>query len=147
VLHLPASGYSTTLGPPPFKSFLQELTNRAVPDTAGECIVEAGAEQAHSVLDAIRSRELPLAMLFNRGRLMVLPQAISKATGLREILAMLRLSLRSTVGIGDAENDRELLRVCELGLAVAWGSPSLRADADALSRAPGRPILPDTCTG
>ena len=55
---------------------------------AGECLVEAGAEHAHSVLDTIRARELPLSILFNRGRLMVLPQAITKATGLREALTM-----------------------------------------------------------
>ena len=40
----------------------------------------------------IRYLELPLVLLFNRGRLMVLPQAISKATGLREALRTLRLS-------------------------------------------------------
>ena len=73
---------------------------------------------AHSVLDAIRSRELPLSILFNRGRLMVLPQAISKATGLHEALTILRLSLRSTIGFGDAENDHELLPACEVGVAV-----------------------------
>jgi hypothetical protein len=61
---------------------------------------------------------------------MVLPQAISKATGLREILTILRLSLRSTLGIGDAENDHELLRACEVGVAVGWGSASLRSCAD-----------------
>jgi hydroxymethylpyrimidine pyrophosphatase-like HAD family hydrolase len=130
VLHLPGSGYSTTLGPPPSAILLQELIARGVPHVAGECLVEAAAEHAHHILDAIRSRELPLAILFNRGRLMVLPQAISKATGLREMLDILRLSLRSTMGIGDAENDHELLRVCEVGVAVGWGSPSLRATAD-----------------
>lgn len=130
VLHLPGSGYSATLAPPPSGILLQELMSRGVPHVPGECLVEAGAEHAHSVLDAIRSRELPLAILFNRGRLMVLPQAISKATGLREILTIQRLSLRSTLGIGDAENDHELLRACEVGVAVGWGSTSLRSIAD-----------------
>jgi hydroxymethylpyrimidine pyrophosphatase-like HAD family hydrolase len=130
VLHLPGSGYSATLAPAPSDTLLHELTSRGVPHVPGECLVEAAAEHAHEVLDVIRSNEFPLAILFNRGRLMVMPQAISKATGLREILTILRLSLRSTLGIGDAENDHELLRACEVGVAVGWGSASLRAAAD-----------------
>jgi hypothetical protein len=43
---------------------------------------------------------------------------------------MLRASPRNTVAVGDAENDHELLRVAEIGAAVAWGSPSLQATAD-----------------
>jgi hydroxymethylpyrimidine pyrophosphatase-like HAD family hydrolase len=88
-----------------------------VPHVAGDCLVEAGAEHAHGVLDAIRSRELPLAILFNRGRLMVLSEAVSKATGLRQVLTILRLSLRSTIGSGDAENDhhRPVLRKSKAG--------------------------------
>jgi len=61
---------------------------------------------------------------------MVLPQAISKATGLRHALTVMRLSPHNTVGIGDAENDHELLRVCELGVAVGWGSRMLQKVAD-----------------
>jgi len=130
VLHLPGSGYTAALAAPPSRNLLQELTGRGVPHTAGECLVEAAAGHAQIVLEAIRALELPLSIHFNRGRLMVLPQAVSKATGLREALTVLRLSLRNTVGIGDAENDHELLRACEVGVAVAWGSASLRAAAD-----------------
>jgi hypothetical protein len=40
------------------------------------------------------------------------------------------LSARNTVAIGDAENDHELLRFAEVGVAVEWGSAALRAAAD-----------------
>lgn len=130
VIHLPASGYSTTLAPPPSQALIQELIRRGVPHAAGECVVETGAEHGHAVLETIRTRELPLSILFNRSRLMVLPQAVSKGTGLREALDILRLSLRNTIGFGDAENDHDLLRVCEVGVAVGWGSASLRRIAD-----------------
>jgi len=93
-------------------------------------VIEAAASDAPAIVEAIRRRELPLAIHFNRGSLMVLPQAVSKATGLREALTVLRLSPRSAVGFGDAENDHELLRICEVGVAVGWGSASLRAAAD-----------------
>ncbi len=130
VLHLPGSGYSATLAPPPPWQLLDELARLGISCTAGACLVEAAADDAFRILDAIRTLELPLAIHFNRGRLMVLPQAISKATGLRQALTILRLSARNTLGVGDAENDHELLRVCEIGAAVEWGSQSIRATAD-----------------
>jgi haloacid dehalogenase-like hydrolase/Helicase HerA, central domain len=61
---------------------------------------------------------------------MVLPQAISKATGLSDALKILRLSPHNAVAVGDAENDHELLRCCEVGAAVAWGSEALKTSAD-----------------
>jgi hypothetical protein len=92
--------------------------------------VEAAAGDAPSILTIVRRTELPLVLLFNRGRLMVLPQGISKASGLREALIIQRLSLRNAVAIGDAENDHELLQACEVGVAAAWGSEALKAVAD-----------------
>jgi len=97
--------------------------------------VESDSDQAPRILDLVRRLELPLALLFNRGRVMVLPQAISKATGLREALKILRLSPHNAVAIGDAENDYELLQSCEAGLAVAWGSEFLKQSAITLSPA------------
>jgi len=34
------------------------------------------------------------------------------------------------LGIGDAENDHELLRCCEYAVAVEWGSTNLKQQAD-----------------
>jgi hydroxymethylpyrimidine pyrophosphatase-like HAD family hydrolase len=82
------------------------------------------------VLAVIRELELPLVLLFNRGRLMVLPQAVSKGSGLREALATLRLSVHNAIAIGDAENDHDLLATAELGVAVSWGSRLLQEAAD-----------------
>jgi len=56
----------------------------------------------------------------------VLPQGISKATGLRQALTALRLSAHNAIAIGDAENDNELLAACEIGVAVGLGSPALQ---------------------
>ena len=44
---------------------------------------------------------------------MILPQRVSKATGLRRALSALRSSEHNAVGTGDAENDRALLETCE----------------------------------
>lgn len=130
VIHFPESGRALVLAAAPPESFLAELRRRELPFLAGQSVVELDAAHAHDVLSVVRDLQLPLALLFNRGRLMILPQAVSKATGLREALRALRLSAHNTVGIGDAENDHELLSFCELGIAVAWGSAALREKAD-----------------
>jgi hydroxymethylpyrimidine pyrophosphatase-like HAD family hydrolase len=130
VLHFPASGHTTLLAPPPARALLDELSSRRIPHVSGQCLIEADADDAPRILEAIRTRELPVCQLFNRGRVMLLPQSISKATGLREALAVLRLSPHSALAVGDAENDHDLLQVCEVGAAVAWGSATLRAGAD-----------------
>ena len=130
VLLLPASEHTRMLGAPPPPELLEELARKGVVATHGECVVEVDAVDAHAVLDAIRALELPLVIVFNRGRLMVLPQAVSKASGLREALRLLRLSRHNAIAIGDAENDHDMLSACEIGAAVEWGSPALKRAAD-----------------
>ena len=130
VVHFPSEERSILLAQAPAPLFLDELRRRQVPFLAGECLVEFDAEHAITALAAIRDLELPLVLLFNRGRVMALPQAISKATGLREILRALRLSPHNALAIGDAENDHELLNACEFGVAVGWGSEALKRVAD-----------------
>ena len=130
VVEFPASGYQRRNGLPPPPAFLRALEQVGIHFDAGQVVVEADAADAHAILTIIRRLELPLTLAFNRSRLMVLPQTVSKATGLRQALAILRLSPRNALGIGDAENDHELLQVCEVGVAVAWGSDVLKSMAD-----------------
>lgn len=130
VLAFPETGVSRLLAEPPPAHFLEELERRGIKFLAGECVVEASADAASALLPVIRELELPLVILFNRGRVMVLPQAVSKATGLHEALYTQRLSLHNALAIGDGENDHEMLKACEVGAAVEWGSGWLRAVAD-----------------
>jgi hypothetical protein len=130
VLAFPETGVSRLLAEPPPAHFREELERRGITFLAGECVVEASAVAASAILPVIRELELPLVILFNRGRVMVLPQAVSKATGLHEALYTQRLSLHNALAIGDAENDHEMLKACEVGAAVEWGSGWLKAVAD-----------------
>jgi hydroxymethylpyrimidine pyrophosphatase-like HAD family hydrolase len=141
VVLFPDSGYSTVNGDPPPESLLAALREDGIPFEAGRVVVEADANQATRILSIIRRLELPLVIAFNRGRLMVLPQTISKATGVRQALTILRLSPHNAVAIGDAENDHELLRTCEVGVAVGWGSAALKVSADAVLDGDGPPAL------
>lgn len=130
VIEFPDSGYSRVVGQSPPPALLNELRREGIPFSAGQSILDAHADAAPRILAVLQRLELPLALAFNRSRVMVLPQAISKATGLHQALTILRLSRHNTVAIGDAENDHELLHLCEVGVAVAWGSEVLKACAD-----------------
>jgi len=131
------NGQSRLVGHLPSQIFLDELRRRGIEFKTGQCIVEADAATAPRILAVIRELELPLVMLFNRGRLMVLPQAISKGTGLREALNALRLSVHNAIAIGDAENDHDLLAQCEIAVAVSWGSTALQKEVNEIVRGDG----------
>ncbi|MEO8257316.1 MAG: HAD family hydrolase [Acidobacteriota bacterium] len=141
VLHFPESGRTSLLAPQVPERFLAELRRRGLPFAAGTCLVDADANDAPRLLEVIRALELPLVLIFNRGRVMTSPQGVSKATGLGVALETLRLSARNTVAIGDAENDHELLRLVEVGVAVEWGSQALQAAADVVLAGSGPPAV------
>ena len=131
------NGQSRLTGHLPPKVFFDELRHNGIEFKSGQCIVEADAATAPRILAAIRKLELPLVMLFNRSRLMVLPPATSKGTGLREVLNTFRLSAHNAIAIGDAENDHDLLAECEIAVAVGWGSATLQAEANEIVRGDG----------
>ena len=139
----PGAGRSTRHAPRCSPALLEALRARGLEVRAGVSVVELDAAAAHVALEVVRELELPLTLHFNKGRLMVLPPAVSKATGLREALRALRLSPHNAIGVGDAENDHELLAVCEIGAAVAWGSASLRAAADVVVPGAGPAAVAD----
>lgn len=138
VLSFP-NGQTRLVGHCPPQAFLDALCRRGIQFQLGECIIESDAAAAPQILAAIRELELPPVLLFNRSRLMVLPQAISKSTGFKEALHVLRLSSHNAIGIGDAENDHDLLSACEIGVAVSWGSFALQNQADEIVHGDGRP--------
>ena len=125
-----SNGRTRVMGRPPPPALLDELCRHQIEFSVGECILEAAASTAPRILTIVQELGLPLVLAFNRSRVMLLPQGISKATGLREALDTLRLSLHNCLAIGDAENDVQLLEASEVGVAVGWGSKSLREIAD-----------------
>jgi hydroxymethylpyrimidine pyrophosphatase-like HAD family hydrolase len=143
VVHFPDSGHTTILAPPVDRTFTSRLTELGIPFQAGQCLVDADAGFAQRMLDVIHELELPIALVFNRSRVMALAQGVSKATGLGATLNMLRASPRNTVAVGDAENDHELLRLAEIGVAVEWGSRSLVAAADVVIAGSGPAAVSD----
>jgi hydroxymethylpyrimidine pyrophosphatase-like HAD family hydrolase len=141
VLYFPESGRHAIIGHAPSTRFIDALQRRGIDITVGDSVIETDAARATSVLDVIRSLEQPQILAFNRGRLMVLPPGIAKSIGLARVLSTLRLSIHNTIGIGDAENDHDLLDACEVGVAVEWGSPALRVVADEVISGTGPPAV------
>jgi hydroxymethylpyrimidine pyrophosphatase-like HAD family hydrolase len=136
VIHFPNSARTSLLAPPVPPAFIAELRRIGVPFRAGQSLVDADANVAPRVLEVVRAMELPLVLIFNTGRMMALSQGVSKATGLQTILDTLRLSAHNAVAIGDAENDHEMLRLAEIGVAVEWASAALRSAADIVLSGP-----------
>ena len=130
VVHFPGSEHTSVLAPRVPEQLVRGLESQRLKFQAGECLIDADAADGQRLLAVIRQLELPYVLIFNRGRVMLMPQGVSKATGLQTALEMLRLSPRNMVAIGDAENDHELLRLSELGAAVKWGSAVLQSAAD-----------------
>jgi len=124
------NGHRRLLGPPPFPLLMQELSDRGIEFIVGRCLLDMDAEYAGTVLSVIKQKGLPLMIVFNKNRMMVLPRMISKSSGLREMLDILGTSIHNTVGIGDAENDYELLKDCEYGVTVEWAPDFLKSEAD-----------------
>ncbi|MGH9143275.1 MAG: HAD hydrolase family protein [Vicinamibacterales bacterium] len=143
VLDFPAAGRHVTFGHAPAPGFIEELRRRGIAHVAGEVVIETDAANASMAVDLVRQLQQPLILAFNRGRLMILPQGVAKSTGLRHALQALRLSIHNTVGIGDAENDHDLLDACEVGVAVAWGSSALREVADEVIAGSGPAAVAD----
>ena len=142
VLAFPESGRSTAFGAAP-ASFVESLRRRNVQVAVGECVVETDASAAPIVLDLVRQMELPLVLAFNAGRLMVLPQGISKATGLNAALRALRLSEHNAIAIGDAAGVVLLTRTTDFA-----GLQALKAEgvADRVGRLSlGEAMLLPTC--
>ena len=131
VLYRPGSKGRVTLAEPPPRQFVQELKRRGVqPLSEGQCIVATWHPFENIVLDVIRELSLELQIIFNKNAVMILPSGVNKGTGLKIALKELGLSPHNVVGIGDAENDHEFLKLCECRVVVANALAALKERAD-----------------
>jgi len=130
VLLNPETQAIRVLAPPPPPSLVAWLTRRNVPLSVGHSIVATVSPHEHEVREAIRVLGLDLHLVLNKGAVMILPSAVTKATGLIPALDELGITAERTIGIGDAENDQAFLAVCGLSVAVANALPAVKERAD-----------------
>ena len=130
VLYDVPTGTIEVLADPPPADFIDELRRHGVdPLSIGRAIVATWEPHEHTVLDVIKSLNLDLQVIFNKGAVMILPTGVNKASGLEHALNRLKLSSHNTVAIGDAENDLPFLSSCECSVAVANALNSVKARA------------------
>ncbi len=108
----------------------QRLAHRDLPVRQGRVLLACDARHHQTVIEEIVRLELGCQLVHNRAALMVLPNGVTKGTGLSQALGNLGISRHSTLAIGDAENDHHLLEVCEVGVAVANAVEPLKRTAD-----------------
>jgi len=131
LLYRPATGEEKALGEPPPAKFIKTLQQRGVqPLDVGRVIVATWRPHETTVLEVIRDLGLDLQVIFNKNAVMVLPSGLDKATGLKVALDELGLSLKNTVGVGDAENDHAFMSVCGYSVAVANALSLLKSQAN-----------------
>ena len=85
---------------------------------------------------ARRVATLPVRLVPNVDRVMVLPKGVTKSTGVRRALGRIDLAGGPYAAIGDGENDVELLEDAALSGAVANAAPVVRRAADYVCRSP-----------
>ena len=130
LLYDPASHAVEALAEAPPPIFLKRLGELGVaPLWLGRVIVATSQANAGKVASAIRDLGLDLQITFNRHAIMVLPSAITKASGLRGALARLGVSPADCIGVGDNANDLAFLDVCGLSVAVANALPAVKQRA------------------
>lgn len=118
------------LAAPVDPALAQRLARRDVPVRQGRVLLACDGHHDQAVIEEIVRLELGCQLVHNRAALMVLPNGVTKGTGLTQALGNLGISRHSTIAVGDAENDHHLLEVCELGIAVDNAVSALKRRAD-----------------
>ena len=126
VLYDPAKKDIHVLAAGPPTALVERLTNDKIPFSVGHSVVATVEPHEHTVLAAIRDLALDWHVIFNKGSVMALPSAVTKATGLAPALDALGVTPAATIGVGDAENDLVFLRECGLAVAVANALPAVK---------------------
>ena len=135
VLHLPATGETRALAPPPPPELLDCLRRKGVqPLAIGTVALYTRTPHEKEAIDAIRELALTLDVSFNKGAVMILPPGRDKARTLGDLLEEAGIAPAEVVGVGDAENDHAFLRLCGRSVAVADAVSSVREDADHVTR-------------
>lgn len=62
------------------------------------------------------------------------PMGVSKGTGLKRLCEYLNIPIRSTIAVGDADNDIDILRTAGLSIAMGNGNENVKKAAKAIVR-------------
>lgn len=130
VLHRPADGSTRVLADPPPAAFVAALHQEGIaPLAVGQVVIATWKPHDAPIRRLIESTGLPLEVVLNKRAVMILPEGVTKATGLRHALDELGVDPADVAAVGDAENDLDFLDACGLAVAVANALPVVKARA------------------
>jgi hydroxymethylpyrimidine pyrophosphatase-like HAD family hydrolase len=133
LLHLPATRETRALCGAPPPELIEGLRAEEVsPMWIGACIIATWEPNEGKVLKVLRELGLEWKIVFNKGAVMCVPSAISKASGLMAALSEFELSPFNVIGVGDGENDHAFLSICGCSVAVANAISALKAKVDVI---------------
>ena len=128
--HPPSQRLQLLAEPLPTEFVTALRTQQVAPLNMGHIIISTWQPHGAVVQKTIQAMDLSAQVIMNKQAVMVLPAGITKATGLRAALLELGLTPETVAGIGDAENDIDLIKNCGLGVAVANALPAVKDTAD-----------------
>ncbi len=130
---------------------LQQWHTMDLPLEWGLAIAATVKPHDEALLRTLRTSRACATVVYNRNAAMFLPPGATKGSGLLYALEELGYSAHNVLACGDAENDRSLFEVAELGVAVANATPDLRSAADVVLAEPAgagvRKLLNDLLAG
>ena len=133
---LTPNGVSLPFGKIP-DQFLKDLKQTGIELIAGMAIAATWVHHQHTVDHIIRQHQYIPTIEYNKDALMILPPNANKASGLKWLLTQNNVSPENLVAFGDGENDRALLAMANIAVAVQDAVPSLREMAHVVSKQPG----------
>jgi hydroxymethylpyrimidine pyrophosphatase-like HAD family hydrolase len=100
-----------------------------VPLLIGDVVLETWSSHRNAITRAIEESGVPRDLTYNKSSVLILPPGVHKGYGLLAALKQFGISPANTAGIGDAENDHDLLAASGLAVAVPHAIPALKSRA------------------
>jgi len=136
VVHDTVAAVTEAIAPAPPRPLVDALNAQRIPFSTGQSIIATSDLHERAVRELVQHSGSGWSVVLNKGAVMVLPEGVTKASGLEAALNRLGIRPEETIAVGDAENDADLLRSCGLAAAVANALPSLKSIADIVTSRP-----------
>jgi hydroxymethylpyrimidine pyrophosphatase-like HAD family hydrolase len=92
-------------------------------------ILETWTSYSTAIDQAIKESGVPRELTYNKSSVLINPPGVHKGYGLLAALKQFGISPQNTAGIGDAENDHDLLAASGIAVAVPHAIPALKKRA------------------
>ena len=118
-------------------SLFKALEEAAIPFERGLAIAATWIPHDQAVWHILTAQGGGAVVEYNKGAVMLLPPGAAKGAGLDRLLSICGFSRRNLVAFGDAENDRSMLELAEVAVAVGDAIPAIKDLADVVAAGPG----------